>query len=187
MVAQRKFSNIIDLQKGVEQYCRLALQDTLDELKDILHDCIVKDIYNTKKGTFYQRTRILLIKDIIMTKIWNAFSANRLGGTLSFDENLFERSIDIDRFQHGAPLKKGKDGNIYGGELTLQSYLEIVNSRNDWDNPYQFPVVNRGLFWDDFMSKIEERGGFGAIYKENFDKYVYTTYKQGTKYYHPRK
>ena len=175
MEARRKFSNIIDLQKGVEQYCRLALEETLDELKEILHDCIVKDVYNTKKGTFYQRTRILLIKDIIMTKIWNAFSADRLGGTLSFDEDLFERSINIDNFQHG---------NVYEGELTLQSYLEIINSKNDWDNPYHFPSVNRGLFWDDFMGEIEKRGGFGAIYKEHFDKYVYTTYKLGKTYYH---
>lgn len=177
MVAQRKFSNIIDLQKGVEEYCRLALQDTLDELKDILHDCILKDIYNTKRGTFYQRTRILLIKDIIITRIWNAFSANRLGGTLSFDESLFERSIDVDKFQHG---------NVYEGELTLQSYLEIINSKNDWDNPYQFPVVNRGLFWDDFMDEIKSRGGFGAIYQEHFNKYVTTTYKLGKTYYHPK-
>ena len=177
MATQRKFSNIIELQKGVEEYCRLALEDTLEELKDILHDYIVKDIYNTKKGTFYQRTRILLIKDIITTKIWNAFSANKLGGTLSFDESLFERSINVENFQHG---------NIYEGELTLQSYLEIVNSRNEWDNPYQFPVVNRGLFWDDFMAEIKNRGGFGAIYQEHFSKYVTTIYKLGKTYYHPR-
>ena len=109
--AQRKFSNIIELQKGVEEYCRIALQDTLDELSEILHKLIVKDVYNTKKGTFYERTRILLIKDIIQTKIWNAFSANKIGGTLSFDEDLFDRSINIDKFQHGNPYEK-EFGNV---------------------------------------------------------------------------
>lgn len=177
MIAQRKFSNIIDLQKGVEQYCRLALEETLDELKEMLHDCIVKDVYNTKKGTFYQRTRILLIKDVIMTKIWNAFSADRLGGTLSFDEDLFERSINVDNFQHG---------NVYEGELTLQSYLEIINSKNDWDNPYHFPVVNRNLFWDDFMDEIKARGGFEKMYKENLDNYVITTTIYNKTHYTPR-
>ena len=175
-MAQRKFSNIIELQKGVEQYCRIALQDTLDELAEILHSYIVKDIYNRKKGSFYDRTRILLIKDMIMTKIWNAFSANRIGGTLSFDEDLFERSINVDEFQHGNP---------FFGELTLQSYLEIVNSQNDWDNPYQFPMVKRKPFWDDFMDEIDRRGGFGAIYQENFSKYVTSTTLYGKTHYTP--
>ena len=174
---QKKFSNIIELQKGVEEYCRIALQDTLDELSEILHKLIIKDVYNTKKGTFYERTRILLIKDIIQTKIWNAFSANKIGGTLSFDEDLFDRSINIDKFQHGNPYEK---------ELTLQSYLEIINSKNDWDNPYHFPSVNRGLFWDDFMKEIDDRGGFGAIYKEHFDKYVTSKTLYGKTHYTPR-
>ena len=177
MATQRKFSNIIELQKGVEQYCKFALQDTLDELKEMLHAYIMKDIYNTKKGTFYDRTRILLIKDMIVIKIWNAFSANKLGGTLSFDESLFERSVNVDKFQHGNP---------FFGELTLKSYLEIVNSKNDWDNPYHFPSVNRGLFWDDFMAEIEARGGFGAMYQENFSNYVITTSMYGKTHYTPR-
>ena len=178
MVAQRKFSNIIELNKGVEQYCRMALQDTLDELSEMLYNHIKNDIYNVKKGTFYERTRVLLIKDIIQTKIWNAFSANRLGGTLSFDENLFESSININKFQHGNP---------FDGELTLQSYLEIVNSKNDWDNPYHFPSVPRRLFWDNFMADIEKSGGFGAIYQKNFNKYVLTTSIYGKAHYTPRK
>ena len=177
-MVRKKFSNIIELQKGVEEYCRIALQETLDELAEMLHNYIVKDIYNMKKGSFYNRTRILLIKDIIQTKIWNAFSASRIGGTLSFDEDLFERSINLENFQHG---------NIYEGELTLQSYLEIVNSQNDWNNPYHFPSVNRKPFWDDFMSEINRRGGFGAIYKEHFDKYVISTQMYGTTHYTPKK
>ena len=71
--------------------------------------------------------------------------------------------------------------------LKLQSYLEIINSKNDWDNPYHFPSVNRGLFWDDFMKEIDNRGGFGAIYQENFNKYVKSTVIFGKKHYTPIK
>ena len=165
-MAQRKFSNAVDLYKGVEQQCKLALQDTLDELKEELHNIILKDIYMVKKGTFYDRTRILLIDSIIETKIWNAFGKG-LGGTLKFDEDLFERSINVEKFQHGSLSPNW-------GELDLFSYLNIVNSRNDWDNPYHFPTVNRKPFWDDFLDYIKDRGGFSNIYKENLDKYVYT-------------
>lgn len=162
---QRKFSNIVDLHKGIEAQCRLALQDTLDELKDELHKIITKDIYMVKKGSFYQRTRILLVDSILETKIWNAFGKG-LGGTLKFDEDLFERSINIENFQHGSLSPNW-------GELDLVSYLEIVNSKNNWDNPYHFPSVNRKPFWNDFLDYIDSRGGFANIYKENLSKYVY--------------
>lgn len=173
---QRKFSNIVDLHKGIEAQCKLALQDTLDELKEELHKIILKDIYMVKKGSFYDRTRILLINGILETKIWNAFGKG-LGGTLSFDEDLFERSINVDEFQHGNP---------FFGELTLQSYLEIVNSQNDWENPYQFPIVRRKPFWDDFLDYIDSRGGFANIYKENLDKYVFTAHVFGKTRYTPK-
>ena len=173
---QRKFSNVVDLHKGIERQCKIALQDTLDELKEELHKIILKDIYMVKKGSFYDRTRILLINGILETKIWNAFGKG-LGGTLSFDEDLFERSINVDEFQHGNP---------FFGELTLQSYLEIVNTQNDWENPYQFPIVRRKLFWDDFLDYIDSRGGFASIYKENLDKYVFTVNIFGKTRYTPK-
>ena len=175
---QRKYSNTVDLHKGIEAQCRLALQDTLDELKEELHNIILKDIYMVKKGTFYERTRILLINDIVETRIWNAFGKG-LGGTLRFDEELFERSINIDKFQHGSPSPNW-------GELDLSSYLEIVNQKNDWNNPYHFPSVNRKPFWDDFLDYIDKKGGFINIYKEHFNNYVYTTNVMGRTHYTPK-
>ena len=176
MAHGKRFSNIIDLHKNVEAQCRKALEDTLEELSEVLYKYILRDVYMVKKGSFYQRTRILLIKDMITTKLWNAFSSNKLGGTLSFDEDLFDRSINVDDFQHG---------NRYEGELTLQSYLEIVNSQNDWDNPYGFPMVNRKSFWDDFLDWIDGEGGIGAIYQKHLDKYVKTTQILGRTHYTP--
>lgn len=169
-MASRKFSNIIDLKKNVEEGCKNALNDTLEEMKDELHKIIVRDIYNNKKGIFYQRSRVLMPPNVIETRVWNAFSKSQLGGTLKFDESFFDSSVDIYNYIHGNP---------YFGELTLNSYLEILNNEAIYvkyqNSPYLylgFHRVERKPFWDDFMDWVDSQGGFEGIYKKHFDKYI---------------
>ena len=174
MAVTKKFINEGDLYKGVELQCRTALKETIDELADVLRKKIRTDVYNHAKGTFYDRTRVLLIPDMISTKIWNNFGKG-IAGKIDFDEDWFRRSGNPSKYQHG---------NKFYGMLSLQSYLEILNEPNDWDNPYEFPkITDRKSFWDDFMDYIDGEGGVGAIYKRHLDKYVRSTYLFGqTKY-----
>lgn len=169
-MATRKISNVIDLHKNVEALCVKALGDTLEELKEELHNIIVKDVYSKRKGLFYKRSRVLLPPNVIKLRIWNAFSASKVGGTLKFDEDYFDASVDVDNYIHGNP---------YFGELTMNSYLEILNNQADYykyeDSPYLylgFHRVERKPFWDDFLDWIDSQGGFEAIYKRHLDEYV---------------
>lgn len=174
-MAVRKYSNIIDLKKDVEAYCVKALADTLEELRDELNRIIKKDVYGVQRGLFYERTHILLIPAMIKLRIWNAFSSNRVGGTLTFDEDWFDNAINLDNYQHGNP---------YFGELTMESYLQILNNqykpnhpkmKNGNNSPYLylgFHSVIRKPFWDDFMDWIDSQGGFNAIYKKHLGEYV---------------
>lgn len=180
----RRFSNIIELKKGVEALCAKALESTLIELKEILRKKIFSDIYNKPKGLFYERTRILYAPDIIILKMWNAFSANRVGGTLKFDEAWYDKTINLANYQHG---------NYYFGDLPMESYLEVLNNRKESpkyaDSPYSylgFHKVERKPFWDDFLAEVESRGGFEGIYKKYFDKYIYTGVRFGETYYMDR-
>lgn len=174
-MAVRKYSNIIDLKKDVEAYCVKALADTLEELRDELNRIIKKDVYGVQKGLFYERTHILLIPAMIKLRIWNAFSSDRVGGTLTFDEDWFDNAINLDNYQHGNP---------YFGELAMESYLQILNNqykpnhpkmKNGKNSPYLylgFHSVIRKPFWDDFMDWIDSQGGFNAIYKKHLGEYV---------------
>lgn len=156
------FRNNVELQKGLEHECRLAMLDTIEELTDVLKEKIETDIYGHQEGSFYERTNVLLDNDMIISNVWNDFGRG-IGGIIRFDEDLYNRSGNTTLFQHG---------NIYLGALPLQSYLEIVNEQNDWYNPFQFPSVNRGSFWDDFLDYIDSEGGFNEIYKKHLSEYV---------------
>lgn len=190
-MAVRKYSNIIDLHKDVESLCALALADTLEELKDYLHDFIRKDVYNVKKGLFYIRTRALLVPAMIKIKMWNAFSKERVGGTLTFDEKYWNQSGNLENYQHGNP---------YFGELPMESYLEILNNQykpnhpkmaNGNSSPYLylgFHNVIREPFWDDFLDWVDSKGGFYEFYRKCLNKYTKITKVIGGKpIYKPRK
>lgn len=169
-MAVRKYSNVIELKKDIEALCVKALADTLEELKENLHRIIKKDVYGVRKGLFYERTHILLIPAMIKMRIWNAFSKDRVGGTLTFDEDWFDNAIDLENYQHGSP---------YFGELTMESYLQILNNNVNYskysNSPYLylgFHRVTRKPFWDDFMDWVDSQGGFDAIYKKHLGEYA---------------
>lgn len=162
---ERLFHNTIDLKKNIAIAGRKALQDTLEQMTDKLHEIIIEDVYRNKP-TFYQRSKWLLSKPF-KAYVYNNFGKGVGGG------------IKPDGSSYGSNLKKFQHGNEYFGALPMESFLEMLNySGQHWlaENPFNFPTwVDRAPFWEDFLEWAEGSDGFNKLYQENLDKYTWMT------------
>lgn len=163
---ERLYHNTLQLEKGLSQCCRQALNDTLEQMVDKLHEIIIEDVYKNKP-TFYHRSKWLYTKPF-KKYIYNNFGKGIGGG------------IKPDGSHYGSNLKKFQHGNEYFGELPMDSFLEMLNYSGQHfmsENPFGFPtfIQNREPFWDDFLDWANGSDGFNKLYQKNLDKYTWTT------------
>ena len=163
----RIFHSLQEVDETLINANRIALQNTLNDLKDKLREFIEEDVYNnvhTKsnvhardifgKNYKYQskwggRTNSLLDDRSIETYIYNAFGKG-VGGGIKFNDVAYDEATDLKNFIHG---------NEYFGELAFTSYLEMLNNSRTMlvENPYHFPTgaeLYRRPFWIDFRTWV---------------------------------
>ena len=159
----RVFHSIQEIDVELTKASRVALDNTLEDMKEKLHEIIEEDVYNNVHTTSnahardvfgknykYQskwggRTGSLLDNRTIETYIYNAFGKG-VGGGIRLNDVAYDENTNLKSFQHG---------NKYFGELAFTSYIEMLNDsrRHLVENPYHFPTGNelyRRSFWADF-------------------------------------
>ena len=169
MIGQVKtFHNEEELKDGINEKARIAMQNTLNKMLDMLGEFIRDDVYYSYSPIWYDRTYYLEnnYRDMFETYFWNDFG-KRLGGAIRVVKTLFPTHPTA--FIHGSGNWKTND--IYS-VLTLNSYLEIMNNPNliSSQNPFHFPtndIMNKGQFWSDFLKWADEN--FIKIFKEEFE------------------
>ena len=163
----RIFHNLQEVDETLINANRIALQNTLEELKKTLRNFIRQDVYNNVHttsnvhareifGEHYKyhskwggRTNSLLDDRSIETYVYNAFGKG-VGGGIKFNDVAYDEVTDLKNFIHG---------NKYFGELAFTSYLEMLNNSRTMlvENPYHFPTgaeLYRRPFWADFRTWV---------------------------------
>ena len=166
----RIFHSLQEVDETLIRANRVAMQNTLDELKKKLYEIIEKDVYDdvhtnankSARAIFenykYQskwggRTESLLDPRTVDTYVYNAFGKG-VGGGIRFNDQPYYENSDLKNFQHG---------NKYFGELAFSSYLEMLNNSRTMlvENPYHFPTgaeLYRRSFWYDFNEYVKWNG-----------------------------
>lgn len=173
-----RFSNTIELRKGVEDVCRKALKETADICMEELEKIIYEDIYkkytpkNSQTKSFRTKWLLAEYKNIFKIRIYNNFGKG-LGFSLKLNNPNEKIPTNPTHFQHGAGFS-GKNGDVIYSELEdIESYLEMLNDPSfiNNDNPFGFPrKISREPFWDEFEEWLENN--FIKIYGEIMSKYV---------------
>lgn len=166
MANQKIYNSLKDFEADAQKATKIAMKNTLRYFKKKLHDLIEEHIYhNAYDSTWYKRTTYLSQENAILTYVYNNFGKNSIGGSIKFNKELYDNSTNRDwtenepwkPFQHGNPERY----------LELKSYLEIMNDSSLIGNAFNFPRVERGHFYDEFMEDINDN--FDKIFKEKFD------------------
>lgn len=164
-----------ELYNAVKEQCRLAMEDTKENLLEELGHIIEEDVYSYKPAnieTRKMRTKWLLrfYRQLFEVKIYNAFGQ---GLGMSIKPDLGEEVPAYpQKFQHGSMRNKNE---VKSTILNMKSYLEMLNDPNfiakAGNNPFHFPYqVDREPFWDDFVKWCDEH--FAEIFQKNLSNYV---------------
>ncbi len=163
----RIFHSLQEVDETLIEANRIALQNTLNELKNKLREFIEEDVYNNVHtssnfhardifGENYKyqskwggRTNSLLDDRSIETYVYNAFGKG-VGGGVRLNSVAYDEKTNLENFVHG---------NKYFGELAFSSYIEMLNNSREMlvDNPYHFPTgseLYRSPFWSDFRNWV---------------------------------
>ena len=166
MANQKIYSSLKEFEEDTQKATKIAMKNTLAYFKDKLHDLIEEHIYhNAYDADWYKRTTYLSQENAILTRVYSNFGKNSIGGSIKFNKELYDNSTDRSwtkdepwkPFQHGNPDRY----------LELKSYLEIMNDSSLIGNAFNFPRVERGHFYDEFMEDINEN--FDKIFEEKFN------------------
>ena len=139
-----EFTTIDGLRNHLLGRTRIALEDTIDEIKDELMDIIGERIYSQSISGDYERSYALLNKDAWETK--DITHSN----TISFNLEYNNSSWVIDGFKHIHGLTWNN------GDSTLPTAEDFINVLNE-NVGGAFPKTVEGSigFWDDFISWVQ--------------------------------
>lgn len=154
---KRIYHNIKEFELDAEKATKIAMDRTLEKFKEELKRFIQSMVYNVYQPKWYKRTNSLLQDSTLETYIYKNASKS-IGGGIRFNPEYYNNHSERDReFHHGNEIRF----------LEFGSYLEILNdsSKINPNNPYHFPVVQRGHFYDDFLRYVD------ANFDETFENY----------------
>lgn len=162
------FRSTVEVDKGLTEVAKIALDATLDDFLEELGHIIEEDVYQSYEPQWYQRTDTLLnnYENMFEKYSWGYFNKGVGKGIREKDYSL---PVDPPFFIHGSG---SFGGNIYSA-LDTPSYLEILNDPSciDNENPFHFPThLPRGSFWDDFVEWANDN--FYNIFQKNFNNNV---------------
>lgn len=151
----RIFHSLREFEDTAEKATKVALNSTLEHLKRDLKEFIKDSIYNAYNPTWYERTNSLLQDSTLEVYIYKNTS-NKVGGGIRFNPSYYN-SHSGENFQHSNEIRM----------LPFGSFLEIMNDSSliNPNNPYHFPVIERGAFYDNFQKYTNE------VYDDLFSYY----------------
>lgn len=174
MANQKIYSSLKEFEEDAQKATKIAMKNTLAYFKDKLHDLIEEHIYhNAYDSTWYKRTTYLSQENAILTHVYNNFGKNGIGGSIKFNKELYDNSTDRS-WNKDEPWKPFQHGNP-DRYLELKSYLEIMNDSSLIGHAFNFPRVERGHFYDEFMegvkkgNKSKDIKSFDEVFEEKFN------------------
>lgn len=139
-----EFTTIDGLRNHLLGRTRIALEDTIDEIKDELMDIIGERIYSQSVSGDYERSYALLNKDAWETK--DITHSN----TISFNLEYNNSSWVVDGFEHIHGLTWSN------GDSTLPTAEDFINVLNENVGGAFSKTVEGSIgFWDDFISWVQ--------------------------------
>ena len=156
---KRIYHSVKEFEVDAEKATKVAMDRTLESFKEELKRFIESEVYNAYQPKWYKRTNSLLQDSTLETYIYKNV-AKGIGGGIRFNPEYYNSHSERDReFHHGNEIRL----------LEFGSYLEIMNdsSKLNPNNPYNFPVVERGHFYDDFIKYID--ANFNDVFQGYFN------------------
>lgn len=163
------FRSTVEIENGLTDIAKVALDATLDEFLDKLGEIIEEDVYNKYDPDWYNRTYTLLTdyRNMFEKYSWGYFGK---GVGKGIREKEYSLPVNPTTFLHGSGNEN--TGVIYS-VLDSPSYLEIMNDPNciDNSNPFHFPTsLPRESFWDDFIDWCNDN--FHTVFQKHFNEAV---------------
>lgn len=172
MANQKIYSSLKEFEEDTKKATKIAMKNTLKYFKNELHDLIEEHIYhNAYDAKWYKRTTYLSQENAILTYVYNNFGKNGIGGSIKFNKELYDNSTDR-AWTKDEPWKPYQHGNPER-YLELKSYLEIMNDSSLIGHAFNFPRVERGHFYDEFIEGIIKGNknikSFDTVFEEKFN------------------
>lgn len=164
MATIKAFKNLQEIEKNLNEGTKFALQNTLIELAEEFRNIIKEDVYNVYQPAWYERSWWLLEPKVIKYYIKSAFGKGWVGNVvLDPTQHYFTNE---ENFVHSNP---------YFGDFASTDFIDMLNGRTKYSastfkNVFNFPVIDRGSFLEDFEKYAETAYPF--IFQKYFERFT---------------
>lgn len=134
---------------------KVAVEDTIEEIKKHLMEILDERIYNLSESEYYERSGVLRNKDN-----WITDNISHSSGNITFD-------LHFDESQYWADGWKHIHGLIWDGHNTeLPTAEDFINVLNEGKSEL-FGKSNTAGFWDEFIDWVEDH--YDEIFIKNMN------------------
>ena len=172
MARIKPFKTLQEVEKSLEKATRQALEMTLEQLKEDFLKIIEEDVYNAYHPKFYTwRTRWLLRSGVVESYMGNIFGQMYGGVRINTDVDY---PVSYAQFIHGSRYYD-EEGSLITNTFEADDFINMLNGKIkvNPNNPWNFPVINRKPFLDDFNEWAKVH--YPIYFEENLKKITGST------------